>query len=90
LSEVELVCDRVVILTQGRIVAEGAPQDLVTARGVEIDTATGTKVFDDALREDVPRLVAELVAEGEQIYGVRVRRPTLEDFYIDTVGEDVR
>lgn len=90
LSEVELICDRVVILSQGRIVAEGAPHDLVAAKGVEIDTATGTRSFPDAGRDDVPGLVARLVGEGEQIYEVRVRRPTLEDFYIDIVGEDVR
>ena len=90
LSEVELICDRVVILSQGLIVAEGAPHDLVAAKGVEIDTATGTRSFPNAGRDDVPALVARLVGEGEQIFEVRVRRPTLEDFYIDIVGEDVR
>lgn len=32
LSEVELVCDRVIILLAGEIVAEGTPQDLTAAR----------------------------------------------------------
>jgi ABC-2 type transport system ATP-binding protein len=90
LSEVELVCDRVMILGKGRIVAEGEPQEMIAARGVEIETAGGTKAFPDAGRDDIPRLVAELVAAGERIFAVRPNRPTLEDFYIDTVGTDVR
>ena len=90
LSEVELVCDRVVILNHGRIVAEGDPQEMIAARGVEIDTASGTKVFGDVSRDDIPKLVAELVAAGERIFEVRPNKPTLEDVYIDTVGTDVR
>ncbi len=90
LSEVELVCDRVVILSNGRILAEGDPQEMIAARGVEIETAAGTKVFSDASRADIPRLVAELAAGGELIYEVRPNKPTLEDVYIDTVGDDAR
>ena len=90
LSEVELVCDRVVILNDGRIVAEGDPQEMIAGRGVEIETAAGTKVFPDASRGDIPKLVADLAAAGERIYEVRPNRPTLEDVYIDTVGTDVR
>src|ERR671935_1115221 len=37
LSEVELVCDRVVIISRGRVVAAGAPGELARARGVEVD-----------------------------------------------------
>ena len=37
LSEIELVCDRVVILSRGKTVAEGRPADLARARGVEVD-----------------------------------------------------
>jgi hypothetical protein len=43
------------------------------------------KLFDAARREDVPRLVAELVAAGERIYGVRVVQSDLEDVYLDVV-----
>jgi ABC-2 type transport system ATP-binding protein len=90
LSEVELVCDRVVILDHGRVVAEGAPQEMIAARGVEIETASGTKAFPDAGRDDIPKLVADLAAAGERIFAVRPNRPTLEDVYIETVGDDVR
>ena len=86
LSEVELVCDRVAILLGGRIVAAGTPGELAEARGVEIETDEGVRVFDVARREDVPGLVAELVAAGRSVYGVRVLRSTLEEVYLEAVG----
>jgi ABC-2 type transport system ATP-binding protein len=85
LSEVELVCDRVAIITRGRLVAEGSPAELSQARGVEVETAAGTRVFERATREDAPGIVARLVAEGEQIFGVRVLATTLEDVYLEAV-----
>ena len=88
LSEVELVRDRVVILSGGSVVAAGTPDELSRARGVEIETATGLREFPDATREDAPRIVAELVAAGERIYEVRVRRTTLEETYLRAVGEE--
>jgi ABC-2 type transport system ATP-binding protein len=90
LSEVELVCDRVVIVDRGRVVAEGAPHELAAPGGVEIETADGTRHYPDAGRADVPDLVGVLVAEGEQIYGVRVVTGTLEDAYLGLVGQDAR
>jgi ABC-2 type transport system ATP-binding protein len=90
LSEVELVCDRVVIVDRGRVVAEGAPQELVAPGGVEVDTARGTRRYSEARRDDVPGLVERLVAEGERIYGVRVVTGTLEDAYLGLVGKDAR
>jgi len=85
LSEVELVCDRVVILLRGSVVTEGSPADLSKPRGIEIETDEGTAMH-DGTREDVPRLVAELVAAGRQVYGVRVLTSTLEDTYLEAVG----
>src|SRR5207249_9333496 len=85
LSEVELVCDRVAILLDGRIVAAGTPQELAHARGVEIETDEGARVFEGAGRDDAPRLVAELVAAGRSVYGVRVLSSTLEEVYLEAV-----
>ena len=85
LSEVELVCDRVVILLRGSVVTEGSPADLSKPRGIEIETDEGTAMH-DGTREDVPRLVADLVAAGRRVYGVRVLTSTLEDTYLEAVG----
>jgi ABC-2 type transport system ATP-binding protein len=88
LSEIELVCDRVAILSHGSIVAEGRPSELARPRGVEVDVDGGTRIFEGLGRADVPRLVADLVAGGEAVYGVRVLETTLEEIYLEAVGED--
>lgn len=86
LSEVELVCDRVAIIDRGKVVAAGTPAELSKPGGVEVETATGRRVFADAGRDDAPRIVRELVAAGEHIYGVRVLTSSLEDAYLEAVG----
>ncbi len=89
LSEIELVCDRVVIIDGGRVVTEGRPQDLTASGGVEIETSEGVRRLPDARREDVPQIVRELVAEGAEVYGVREVTGTLEDAYLAAVvGRD--
>jgi ABC-2 type transport system ATP-binding protein len=87
LSEVELVCDRVVIITRGRVVAAGAPHELSRPTGVDVETASGIRHFPGAVREDVPGIVADLVALGERVYGVAARRSSLEDVYLEAVGD---
>jgi ABC-2 type transport system ATP-binding protein len=86
LSEIELVCDRVAILLHGRLVEEGSPAELARARGVEVETDQGTRLFEGKGREDAPALVAELVAAGRKVYGVRVLTSTLEETYLEAVG----
>ena len=86
LSEVELVCDHVVILLRGRVVTRGTPAQLARPRGVEIETDDGTRIVEAATRDDVARLVEELVRQGRHIYGVRMLSSTLEDAYLEAVG----
>ena len=85
LSEVELVCDRVVILLGGKVVAAGVPAELARARGIELETDGGKRVV-EGTREDVPRIVAEAVRSGDHVYGVRVLTSTLEEVYLEAVG----
>jgi ABC-2 type transport system ATP-binding protein len=85
LGEVERVCDRVVILAHGKVVADGRPEDLTQAGGVEIQTGAGPRRFPHARREDVPRIVADLVSDGVDIYEVTVVQSTLEDAYLQAV-----
>jgi ABC-2 type transport system ATP-binding protein len=88
LSEVELVCDRVAIIARGELVAAGTPAELSRAGGVEVETGGGTRVYERASREEVPAIVRDLVAAGEEVYGVRVLRSSLEDAYLEAVGEE--
>jgi ABC-2 type transport system ATP-binding protein len=85
LSEVELVCDRVVILLGGRVVAAGTPAELARPRGIELETDRGKRIVAGA-RDDVPAIVASAVSHGERVYGVRVLTSTLEDEYLEAVG----
>ena len=87
LSEVELVCDRVAIIARGELVAAGSPAELSHAGGVEVVTGRGTRTFEQATREDIPRIVRELVEAGEDVYEIQVLRSTLEDTYLEVVGE---
>jgi ABC-2 type transport system ATP-binding protein len=86
LSEIELVCDRVAILLGGEVVAAGTPAQLSRPRGVELETDEGVRMIAGATREDAPRLVAEAIAAGRRVYGVRVLTSTLEDTYLEAVG----
>jgi ABC-2 type transport system ATP-binding protein len=85
LSEVELVCDRVVILLAGKVVAAGTPGELAQPRGIELETDRGRRVVAGG-REDVPRIVEELVRTGERVYEARVLTSTLEEVYLEAVG----
>ena len=87
LSEVELVCDRVAIIARGELVVAGTPDELSRPGGVEVVTANGTRSFELAGRDDAPGIVRDLVAAGEDVYEVRVLRSSLEDAYLEAVGE---
>jgi ABC-2 type transport system ATP-binding protein len=89
LSEIELVCDRVAILRAGEVVAAGSPAALSRPRGVELETDEGTRTITGATREDAPQLVAEAIAAGRSVYGVRVLTSTLEETYLEAVGDEV-
>ena len=87
LSEVELVCDRVAIIARGEVVAAGSPAELSHAGGVEVDhRPRRTRRSRRPTREDIPRIVRELVEAGEDVYEVRVLRSSLEDTYLEVVG----
>jgi ABC-2 type transport system ATP-binding protein len=88
LSEVELVCDHVVIVDRGQVVESGRLDDLARPRGVEVELEGGPRLFEGMGRDEVPALVERLVAEGERIFGVSVRAATLEEVYLDVVAEE--
>lgn len=90
LGEVELICDRVAILVGGEVVERGTPEELSRARGIEVETDSGIRLIEGAGRDEAPRIVAELVAAGERVYGVSVLASTLEDTYLEAVGEQPR
>ena len=92
LDEAEQLADRVAVLREGRIVRVGTPAELTS---IEQQTEiryrqNGEEVL---VRTDEPtRTLAELtsaaVARGEELEGLQVRRPSLEDVYLALTAEE--
>jgi ABC-2 type transport system ATP-binding protein len=87
LGEVEQLADRVVLIDAGQVVAAGAIAELTHSRGVTVETDLGPVAHPDLPRDAVPALVARLVADGRQVYAVVPHRSTLEDLYLELVGD---
>jgi ABC-2 type transport system ATP-binding protein len=107
-SAVELVCDRVAIVSQGRVVASGPLDDLAGAasqlrllldrvdagllaligRYGQVARVEGTAVTLDVEDLEVaPDLAAVLVGSGYRLYGLVPVQRSLEDVFVDLVGE---
>ncbi|MCW2978970.1 MAG: transporter [Solirubrobacterales bacterium] len=89
MDEAQRLADRVTIIAAGQIVAEGTPEDLG-----ERDKATTTIRYRDAAGEEISietldpvrelnRLTADAMERGEDLEGLEVTRPSLEDVYLD-------
>ena len=91
LDEAQSLADRVAIVKDGLIVAEGPPGDLSpgTARyRVGYAGPDGRRVHetDDPTRL-LHRLTSEALARGERLEDLSVSRPTLEEVYLELTGE---
>jgi ABC-2 type transport system ATP-binding protein len=91
LDEAEQLADRVAVLRDGEIVREGAPSDL-TGGAVETEIRYRRDGEDVVERTTEPtrrlnELTAEALARGEELEGLEVRRPTLEDIYLELTAE---
>jgi ABC-2 type transport system ATP-binding protein len=91
LDEAERLADRVAVLREGQIIREGTPAELTgdasetevryrrNGHEVVIRTTEPTKVLNE--------LTQEALAEGRELEGLTVRRPTLEDVYLSLTGD---
>jgi ABC-2 type transport system ATP-binding protein len=91
LDEAEQLADRVAVLRNGEIIREGTPADL---RGGDVETEIryrrGGETVTERTRDPTRRLyelTADAIARGEELDGLEVRRPTLEDVYLELTGE---
>jgi ABC-2 type transport system ATP-binding protein len=92
LDEAEQLADRVAVMRAGHIVREGAPSELTgdtsetevryrrNGQEVVVRTNEATKLLHE--------LTAQALAEGRDLEGLTVRRPTLEDVYLALTGDD--
>jgi ABC-2 type transport system ATP-binding protein len=92
MDEAQRLADRVTIISAGRIVAQGTPEDLgerdageTTIRyrsgGREVVLRTSTPV------ETLHDLTEKALAAGETLEGLEVTRPSLEDVYLELTAE---
>ena len=91
LDEAQELADRVAIVKEGRIVADGPPEQLGPSsaayrvsylsegRRVEVHTADPTELLH--------RLTRDALARGERLEGLEVARPTLEEVYLELTHE---
>jgi ABC-2 type transport system ATP-binding protein len=91
LDEAEQLSDRVAVLREGKIVAIGRPAELSGAspateiryrrdgEEVVVSTHEPTRVLHE--------LTAQALAEGRELEGLSVRRPTLEEVYLALTAE---
>ncbi len=92
LDEAQQLADRVAVLRAGEIVLLGKPSDLTGASAkaeiryrqdgelVSFETDEPTRVLNE--------LTTAALAEGRELEGLEVRRPSLEDVYLELLGEE--
>ena len=91
LDEAEQLADRLAVLREGVIIQEGTPAEL-TGGSTETEVRYRKDGREVVVRTTDPttllhRLTAEALAEGHELEGLSVRRPTLEDVYLSLTAE---
>ncbi len=90
MEEAQVLADRVVVLGHGRVIAEGGPDSLggggesivsyrLDGRHVRFATPTPT--------QDLAPVLSRAAARGEELEGLTVTRPSLEDVYLELTEE---
>jgi ABC-2 type transport system ATP-binding protein len=117
LEEADALCDRILIIDNGEIVARGTPDELkrqLSGDGITLRLAApptdglaaaiaarvgaGEPIVDGAQVHlqvadgavTLPRLLRELDVEGVQTSAVEVRRPSLDDVFLNLTGRSLR
>jgi ABC-2 type transport system ATP-binding protein len=93
LDEAEQLADRVAVLREGRIVRKGTPTEL-TGGTQETEIRFRRDGAEVVLHTNEPtrllhQLTEQALAEGRELEGLVVRRPTLEDVYLLLTQEEV-
>jgi ABC-2 type transport system ATP-binding protein len=94
LDEAQALADRVAIIKDGRILAEGAPSELGAGSASRYRVSWRDEQGEQHEREtDDPtgllhQLTSAALARGEQLRDLSVSRPSLEDVYLELTAED--
>ena len=106
MEEAERLCDEIVIVDRGRVIARGAPSKLVRGQfpavvvrlpmdAWPIDTALPAAAvvrngLIELFTEDVPAALDELRDAGAALKGLTVETPNLEDLFLELTGHRLR
>lgn len=118
LDEADALCDRILVIDHGKIVASGTPENLkqqVSGDAVrltiadttqapavmkivrELEGAVDVETEDDVIGFRIPRggsvlpaLLRSIDAQGIELHGVEVHRPTLDDVFLTMTGRSLR
>lgn len=88
LEEAEAVCDRIILMKNGQIVADGTPDDL-RRKFTDETTVLWVSQFDgpmEARVKDPTQLIAKLALDSS-VSDLEVRRGTLEEAYLSIVSD---
>jgi ABC-2 type transport system ATP-binding protein len=91
LDEAEQLADRLAVLRDGSIIREGTPAEL-TGGSSETEVRYRKDGHDVVVRTTDPtrllhELTAQALADGRELEGLSVSRPTLEDVYLSLTAE---
>ena len=91
MDEAQALADRVVVLGRGRVIAEGTPSSLAAAAGeAVVSYRSGSEIvrFRTATpTADLAPILSAAAERGEELEGLTVTRPTLEDVYLQLTEE---
>ncbi len=92
LDEAQTLADRVAIVKDGLIVAQGPPEDLGPgSAGYRVSyLVNGSRVEHqtDDPTDLLHRLTGDAIARGERLEGIEVARPSLEDVYLELTADE--
>lgn len=96
LSEVEMICDRVAIVKEGRVARMGRTLELlesteeceIVARGIPDTMFGGAKLLNGRVRFIIPageqrRAIERIWTQGGEVISINPRRRTLEDIFLE-------
>jgi ABC-2 type transport system ATP-binding protein len=90
LDEAQQLADRVAVLREGAILRQGTPSELIGSSGLTEIRYRRDGELVVAETDDPTRVLHELTSaalrDGHELEQLEVRRPTLEDVYLELVG----
>jgi ABC-2 type transport system ATP-binding protein len=106
MEEAQRLCDEILIIDRGRIIAQGNPDELVEKHfpasvvrlpadawpsGKDLpDAATIRNGRIELFTEAVPQTLEELAEAGADLHFLKVETPNLEDLFLRLTGHDLR